>query len=100
MKQAKTRKPNKTQPSIIEIFNRFSTEEACIAHFEKIRWPEGPVCPRCGGQRISQFTAEGKTGKDRHIYESRHRDKSGLRGDDQTPRETITGCHRPGDRYR
>jgi transposase-like protein len=26
----------------------FSNEEAARAHFEKLRWPHGPVCPHCG----------------------------------------------------
>lgn len=26
----------------------FTNEEAARKHFEAIRWPEGPVCPRCG----------------------------------------------------
>jgi len=28
----------------------FATEEACRAYLSQIRWPEGFVCPRCGGQ--------------------------------------------------
>ena len=27
---------------------KFDTDEACRAHMESVRWPEGPVCPRCG----------------------------------------------------
>jgi hypothetical protein len=27
---------------------RFSTDEACRAHLESVRWPQGPVCDRCG----------------------------------------------------
>ncbi|MBV9199969.1 MAG: IS1595 family transposase [Alphaproteobacteria bacterium] len=27
----------------------FNDEEAARAHFEKLRWPDGPVCPHCGG---------------------------------------------------
>jgi len=70
MKQAKAHKPNKTQPSIFEIINKFSTEEACISHFEKIRWPNGLRCvrPNCQGDRIHKFEAEGKTGKERYLY--------------------------------
>ena len=69
MKQASdVKKPNKTQPSIFEIVSKFNTEEACIAHFEKIRWPEGLVCLRCGGTRVRKFEAEGKTGKERYLY--------------------------------
>lgn len=26
----------------------FTDEDAARAHFEKLRWPNGPVCPRCG----------------------------------------------------
>ena len=69
MKRVKARKPNKTQPSIFEIMSRFGTEDACIQHYERIRWPHGPHCPRCDSGRISIFDAKGKTGKDRHIYE-------------------------------
>lgn len=26
----------------------YGTDEACRAHMENVRWPSGPVCPRCG----------------------------------------------------
>jgi transposase-like protein len=26
----------------------FTNEDAARAHFEKLRWPDGPVCPHCG----------------------------------------------------
>ena len=26
----------------------FTDEEAARAHFERLRWPNGPVCPHCG----------------------------------------------------
>ena len=26
----------------------FMNEDAACAHFEKPRWPDGPVCPYCG----------------------------------------------------
>jgi transposase-like protein len=63
------RSPKPIQPSLLQIVERFPTEEKCIAHFERIRWPEGPICPRCDGKRISTFEAKGKTGKPRHLYE-------------------------------
>ena len=55
-------------PSLFEILKRFDTEEKCIAHFERIRWPKGPVCIRCGSSNILRFKTKGKTGKDRHLY--------------------------------
>lgn len=26
----------------------FGTDEACLAHLQSVRWPAGPVCPKCG----------------------------------------------------
>ena len=60
---------SKSQPSIFEIFSKFNTEEKCIEHFAKLRWPNGVECPKCRGKRISQFQAKGKTGKVRYLYE-------------------------------
>lgn len=34
--------------TLLEIMRRFSTEEAARAYFERVRWPNGPVCPHCG----------------------------------------------------
>jgi len=34
--------------TLIQIAQRFSTEEAAREYFEKLRWPDGPVCPHCG----------------------------------------------------
>ena len=59
----------KRQISIIEVFERFGTEEKCIEHFEKIRWPEGLCCIRCGSVRVFKFEGEGKTHKVRYLYE-------------------------------
>jgi transposase-like protein len=62
-------KSNKKQPSIFEVFERFNTEEHCIAHFERIRWPHGLRCIRCDSERVMKFDSHGKTGKVRHLYE-------------------------------
>jgi transposase-like protein len=41
---------------------RFSTEEAARAYFERIRWPNGPVCPHCGSaERIYIRTPNERT---------------------------------------
>ena len=34
--------------TLIQIAQRFSTEEAARAYFENLRWPNGPECPHCG----------------------------------------------------
>jgi hypothetical protein len=35
----------------MEVERRFSNEEDCRQYLFKLRWPEGFVCPRCGGRR-------------------------------------------------
>lgn len=34
-----------------ELENRFSSEEACRAYLCELRWPDGFVCPQCGGRK-------------------------------------------------
>lgn len=36
--------------TIFEFQQRFSTEESCLQFLIQSRWPEGFVCPRCGGR--------------------------------------------------
>ena len=38
---------------IVEIYRRWPTQEACIAHLEQVRWGESPTCPYCGADRVS-----------------------------------------------
>lgn len=35
--------------TILELEKRFATDEQCRAYLMALRWPEGFVCPRCGG---------------------------------------------------
>lgn len=38
---------------------RFNNEEAARQHLESLRWPNGPICPHCGGvERISRIEAQ------------------------------------------
>lgn len=51
--------------TMIEIARRYSTDEAAREYFEKLRWPNGPVCPHCGNcdqERIYKVTPS-KTAK-------------------------------------
>ncbi len=38
--------------TLMEFEHRFSDEEACRAYLFALRWPDGFVCPRCGGQTV------------------------------------------------
>jgi transposase-like protein len=68
-KQPFNRQPNKQQPSIFEVMQKFGTEEKCIKHLERIRWPEALCCIRCNSERVMNFEGTGKTGKARNLYE-------------------------------
>jgi transposase-like protein len=35
---------------MLEFLKRFGTEEACIEHLAKLRWPGGYCCPKCEGR--------------------------------------------------
>lgn len=43
--------------TVLDFQQRFGTEEACRAYLFASRWPEGFVCPRCGGRDAGAETA-------------------------------------------
>ncbi len=56
-------------PSLIEVFNRFNTEEKCREHFKRIRFPNGVCCIKCGSLKLTEYETAGKTGKARHLHQ-------------------------------
>ena len=47
----------KSQPtSLIEAIRYFSDLDVCTDYVAKLRWPEGPVCPKCGCMEYSYLT--------------------------------------------
>lgn len=38
--------------TLIELEERFSSNEACLKYLEKLRWPNGFVCPRCEAREM------------------------------------------------
>ena len=41
--------PDDYPRTVIEMETRFATEQACLEYLAGLRWPEGFVCPACGG---------------------------------------------------
>ncbi len=35
--------------SVTQLFRMFPDDDTCREWFERVRWPNGPVCPHCGG---------------------------------------------------
>lgn len=52
--------------NLVRLIERFGSENRCRAYLEALRWPEGPVCPRCEGTSISRI-------EDRNQYECNDR---------------------------
>jgi len=46
--------------SLTEFVRTYGTEAQCEAALERTRWPDGFVCPHCGGREHSRFLAGGR----------------------------------------
>jgi transposase-like protein len=55
--------------NLIDVSKKFSTEDACYDYLEKMRWPVGITCLKCGSVKVSRFTSKGKTKKVRRLYQ-------------------------------
>ena len=42
---------SKNYSSLYEMLEAFPTEESCVRHLEKLRWPDGIICPLCGSEK-------------------------------------------------
>jgi transposase-like protein len=47
--------------SLVEIYRRFPSKEAAIAHLEQVRWPHGPECPLCGSTNTARHAERNQT---------------------------------------
>lgn len=41
---------------LIKLFDRFGDEDTCREYLEKLRWPDGVFCARCGSLSVSEIT--------------------------------------------
>jgi transposase-like protein len=46
--------------SFLQFAKKFGGEDACRAHLFGIRWPEGFICPKCGGRHYYEITTRNK----------------------------------------
>lgn len=44
----------KQEINLVELIDRFHDEDRCRAYLEKMRWPEGVTCLRCGEKSVSR----------------------------------------------
>ena len=48
--------------NLVKLIDQFHSEDACREYLERLRWPDGVYCNRCGNTSISRI-------EDRHQYE-------------------------------
>jgi len=46
--------------NIIQIFQGFRDEEDCLRHLEKVRWPDGAICPYCQSKNNHSIQKESR----------------------------------------
>src|SRR6266545_986466 len=42
--------------SFVEAVRYFADPDVCVSFVAKLRWPDGPECPRCGSKEYSYLT--------------------------------------------
>ncbi|MDQ3619357.1 MAG: IS1595 family transposase [Actinomycetota bacterium] len=42
--------------NLVNLIERFGSEDRCHAYLEQLRWPDGVRCPRCESDKISRIT--------------------------------------------
>ena len=68
-----------------ELIDKLHSEEACYAHLEEVRWPEGVACVSCGSHSISRID---------RVIKKRHGQHKG-----ETYRRTVFECNACGDQF-
>jgi transposase-like protein len=48
--------PKNLPQTLIEAICYFSDQDVCVQFVAKLRWPDGPICPTCGGTEHSYLT--------------------------------------------
>lgn len=45
----------------INVTKQFNTDDKCLGYLEKMRWPMGVACVKCGSQKVARITREKKS---------------------------------------
>jgi transposase-like protein len=60
--RTKQKAQTKQEINLVNLIERFGSEDKCRAYLEELRWPNGPICPRCGKDKVCSVS-------DRHTYD-------------------------------
>ena len=54
---AKKKRTSHLPGTFEEAWDYFSDQDRCVEYIAALRWPDGPVCPECGGKEYSYLTS-------------------------------------------
>lgn len=55
--------------NLIDVTSAFPNEDACLDYLEKMRWPSGVGCVKCGSLKVKRLNPTDKRGQTRRIYQ-------------------------------
>jgi transposase-like protein len=56
--------------NLIDVSRDFATEDACLDYLEKMRWPTGLACLKCGSIKVARLKLKSKRSKpNRRVYQ-------------------------------
>jgi Transposase zinc-ribbon domain len=53
--------------NLIELAQHFSDEQKAREYIERLRWPDGPICPHCGLLNNAYRLAPQESKKGKHV---------------------------------
>jgi transposase-like protein len=55
--------------NLIDLQEAFKTDDDCMEHLARMRWPDGLRCVTCGSKEVKQYTSPTKKQPNRKIYQ-------------------------------
>lgn len=49
--------------NLIDVFNKYPDQQACIEHLESVQWGDDPVCPKCKSHDVARKAESGRNGR-------------------------------------
>ena len=55
--------------NLVNLVDLFHSEDSCREYLEELRWPDGPVCPRCEHDSVTSIAKRGQYSCNRCTYD-------------------------------
>src|SRR5881398_2720034 len=60
---------NEAAMNLIDVHKTFRTDDECVEHLAKLRWPDGVRCVTCGTDKVRQYASPTEKQPNRKIYQ-------------------------------